>query len=60
MRKIMIEVKFPWYNLRKLLKFLLVVDLLQSGVDPRIADKYGRTPLHVASTKMDAAIGKMF
>ncbi len=39
---------------------VLVLDLLQSGVDPRIPDKYGRTPLHVASTKLDAAIGTLF
>lgn len=36
----------------------LVLDLLQSGADPRISDKHARTPLHVASTKLDAAIGK--
>jgi ankyrin repeat protein len=41
-----------------LISFCLVLDLLQSGVDPRTADKYGRTPLHVASTKLDAPIGK--
>ncbi|CAF4260730.1 unnamed protein product, partial [Adineta steineri] len=35
-----------------------VLDLLQSGVDSCITDKYGRTPLHVASTKLDAAIAK--
>ena len=35
-----------------------VLDLLQSGVNPRTVDKYGRTPLHVASTKTDVAIGK--
>ncbi|CAF1407174.1 unnamed protein product [Rotaria sp. Silwood1] len=35
-----------------------VLDLLQSDVDPRTADKYGRTPLHVASTKINAAIVK--
>ncbi|CAM2712343.1 unnamed protein product [Rotaria socialis] len=35
-----------------------VLDLLQSGVDPCISDRYGRTPLHVASTKMNAAIAK--
>ncbi len=40
--------------------FYLVLDLLQSDdVDPRIADKYGRTPLHVACTKLDAPIGKI-
>ena len=37
----------------------LVLDLLQSGVDPRTADSHGRTPLHVASTKIDAAIGNL-
>jgi len=41
-----------------LISFCLVLDLLQSGADPCTADKYGRTPLHVASTKLDAAIGK--
>jgi len=41
-----------------LISFYLVLDLLQSGVDPRTADKYDRTPLHVACTKLDAAIGK--
>ncbi|CAF1443600.1 unnamed protein product [Rotaria sordida] len=35
-----------------------VLDLLQSGVDPCTADKYGRTPLHVASTKINAGIVK--
>lgn len=35
-----------------------VLDLLQSGMDPRISDKYNRTPLHVASTKLNAAIAK--
>ncbi|CAF1161543.1 unnamed protein product [Adineta ricciae] len=35
-----------------------VLDLLQTGADPRIADKYGRTSLHIASTKLDAAIAK--
>ncbi|CAF0734571.1 unnamed protein product [Adineta steineri] len=35
-----------------------VLDLLQSGVDSCITDKYGRTPLHVASTKLNAAIAK--
>lgn len=37
--------------------FLLVLDLLQSGTDPRAPDKYGRTALHVACTKPDASIG---
>ena len=41
----------------RILSFL-VLDLLQSGVDPRTADKYGRTALHVASTKVDAAISR--
>jgi ankyrin repeat protein len=41
-----------------LISYYLVLDLLQSGIDPRIPDKHGRTPLHVASTKLDAAIGK--
>lgn len=40
------------------IRFFLVLDFLQSGADPRTADKYGRTALHVASTKVDAAIGR--
>lgn len=35
-----------------------VLDLLQSGADPCTSDKYSRTPLHVACTKVDAAIAK--
>ncbi len=42
----------------KLILFYLVLDLLQLGIDPCTADKYGRTPLHVASTKLNAGIGK--
>lgn len=44
----------PLFN-RTLLS--LVLDLLQSGVDPRPSDKHGRTALHVACTKLDASIG---
>ena len=38
---------------------IAVLDQLQAGVDPCTPDKYRRTPLHVASTKTDAAIGKL-
>ena len=58
MLKNMTEVKNTTILLIVLTSFHLVLDLLQSDTDPRIADKYGRTPLHVASTKLDAAIGK--
>jgi ankyrin repeat protein len=58
MHKITIEVKIKQFYHLILFSFYLVLDLLQSGADPCTADKYGRTPLHVASTKLDAAIGK--
>ena len=41
----------------RILSFL-VLDLLQSGIDPCTVDKYRRTALHVASTKVNAAIGR--
>ncbi|CAF1097038.1 unnamed protein product [Didymodactylos carnosus] len=36
-----------------------VLDLLQKGIDPCIADEHQRTPIHIASTKKNSAIVKI-